>query len=77
MTVDDGVIERPLLAVVRGDATAEEIAALVAVVAARAATATAPPVRPRGAWADPVRRLRRPVRAGPGGWRASASPPPR
>jgi hypothetical protein len=67
--------ERPFLQVVRGDATPEEIAAVVAVLSARsrAAAAPAPPPR-RSAWADPARRVRRPIKAGPGAWRASAFP---
>jgi hypothetical protein len=67
--------ERPYLRVVRGDPTAEEIAALVAVLTARArATGSASPERRRSAWADPSRRLRRPLPHGPGAWRSSALP---
>lgn len=69
--------ERPFLQVVRGDATPEEIAALVAVLTARARAAEAaratPPQR-RSAWADHSRRLRRPLPHGPGTWRTSALP---
>jgi hypothetical protein len=65
--------ERPLLQVVRGEPTAEELSALIAVVTARAATA-AQPVRKRSGWADPARRLRRPLSPGPGAWRHSARP---
>jgi hypothetical protein len=65
--------EPPLLRVVRGEPTAEELAALLAVVTARAAAA--PEVaRPRSAWADPARQLHRPVPHGAGGWRRSALP---
>jgi Acyl-CoA carboxylase epsilon subunit len=69
--------ERPFLRVVRGDATPEEIAALVAVLTARARAAEAArptPPRRRSAWADPARRLRRPLPHGPGAWRAGALP---
>ena len=64
--------ERPLLRVVRGDPTPEELAALVTVLSARPAPA-APPVR-RSVWGNPARRVRRPLRPGPGAWRASALP---
>lgn len=64
----------PLLRVVRGEPTAEELAALVAVVTAQAtAGAGDQPVR-RTAWNDPARLVRTPVSPGPGGWRASALP---
>jgi acyl-CoA carboxylase epsilon subunit len=67
--------ERPFLEVVRGDATPEEIAALVAVLAARAAVAAAPgPARRPSAWARRARLVRRPITAGPGAWRASGLP---
>ena len=69
----------PFLRVVRGDATAEEIAALVATLTAvaaarsRAAEAKKPaPVRTN--WNAQARLLRAPVRPAPGGWRRSALP---
>jgi hypothetical protein len=68
---------RPVLRVVRGDATAEEVAALVAVLSARAAAAAAASERPaprRSEWAGHERRMRRPVHPSPNGWRASAFP---
>jgi hypothetical protein len=66
----------PALRIVRGDATPEEIAALVAVLLSRsrpgdASAASAPA---RSAWADRSRQLRRPLRPGPGAWRRSALP---
>jgi len=74
--VADGV---PYLRVVRGDATPEEVAAIVATLAAVAA------VRTRSAdeakhepvptnWNDRARLLRAPVHPSPGGWRRSALP---
>jgi hypothetical protein len=66
------VTETPYLRVVRGEPTAEELAALVAVLAARSAAPTPP--RPRSAWADPARRLGLAGRPGPGAWRRSALP---
>lgn len=68
------VTETPYLRVVRGEPTAEELAALVAVLAARSAAAPAPARRPRSAWADPTRRLGVTHRAGPGAWRRSTLP---
>ncbi|HSV66631.1 MAG TPA: acyl-CoA carboxylase subunit epsilon [Mycobacteriales bacterium] len=60
---------------VQGDATAEELAALVAVLTAQAATATVPPERPAApGWADRSALLRLPARARPGAWRASGLP---
>jgi hypothetical protein len=67
---------QPLLRVVRGDATAEEIAALVAVLVTRDAGRTAPSqVRSvPSAWSDRSRQLRRPIFPGPGAWRRSSLP---
>jgi acyl-CoA carboxylase epsilon subunit len=73
---DDQPPGRPLLRVVRGDATAEEIAALVAVLLARSADAEAPGQARsvKNAWSDRSRQLRRPLSPGPGAWRRSALP---
>ena len=69
----------PYLRVVRGDATAEEIAALVATLTAiaaarsRAAASTRPaPVRSQ--WNAPDRLLRVPAHPAAGAWRRSALP---
>ncbi len=71
----DSAAERPLLRVVKGHPTDEEVAALVAVVqAAAAGTAAEPPAGPRSEWAAAHRRLRTTFPAGPGGWRASSLP---
>ncbi|KAB2351640.1 acyl-CoA carboxylase subunit epsilon [Actinomadura rudentiformis] len=76
----------PFLQVVRGEPTAEEIAALAAVLTARAQAAAAARARAeeRGArrvsrWADRSRQVGGPVSEGlrprgPGAWRASAFP---
>ena len=65
---------RPVLRVVRGDATPEEIAALAAVLLSRSA-ADEPPPRPLpSAWADRSRLLRRPLFPGPDAWRRSCLP---
>ncbi len=74
---DDQPLSQPLLRVVRGDATPEEIAALVAVLMARSADTEAPgPPRSgqKNAWSDRSRLLRRPLSPGPGAWRRSGLP---
>jgi hypothetical protein len=66
----------PGLAIVAGNPSAEEIAAVVTVLSARmrpAATARAGETARYG-WSARSRLLRAPVRRGPGGWRASALP---
>jgi hypothetical protein len=68
-----GVAERPVLRIVKGDATPEEVAALVAVIASMRSAAPAPE-KPRSAWAHPARGLRPVHRHGPGAWRASGLP---
>lgn len=66
----------PILRVVKGDLTTEELAALVAVVAARnaaaanAAAATKPKLRSE--WAHPSRQVRAAHQYGPDQWRRSA-----
>ncbi len=67
---------RPLLSVVRGVPTPAELAAVVVVLAARAAAQTAGPAtpQPRSQWAARERLMRPPLSAGPGAWRASALP---
>ena len=76
---DVSAAEQPLLRVVRGAPTDEELAALIAVVAARRAevgaeaSADARAMRASG-WTDRSRGLREPHRPGPHGWRAAAQP---
>ena len=65
---------RPVLRVLRGNATPEEIAAVVAVLLSRSAAAEPPPPSAPSAWADRSRLLRRPLSPGPGAWRRSALP---
>jgi hypothetical protein len=72
--------ERPLFSVLSGRPSAEELAALTAVVAAKlaarqraaAAQATAGPAR--SAWLDRAALTRAPLRPGPGAWRRSGRP---
>ena len=67
-----GDASRPLLRVVRGEPTAEELAALVAVVTAGAAVTAPAAAPPPSLWGRPV--LRSPLHPGPGAWRASGLP---
>jgi len=62
-----------MLRIVRGDATAEEVAAIVAVLGARPGGDDAPPPARRrvGGWSDPRRLARAPLATGPGAWRTS------
>jgi hypothetical protein len=70
----------PFLRVVRGDATPEEVAALVATLTAvaaarsRAAAAAAEPAPVATNWNAQARLLRAPARPAPGGWRRSSLP---
>jgi hypothetical protein len=64
-------VTEPLLQVVRGEPTAEELAALTVVVAALSGRRERPRPIPVGAWASPAGAHRRPLHPGPGGWRAS------
>ncbi|MGZ5418063.1 MAG: acyl-CoA carboxylase subunit epsilon [Nocardioides sp.] len=68
------VENKPPLFVVKGDATAEEVAALVAVLQGMAAAATPPAPKPRPEWSAHHRKARPSLHAGPGGWRSSAMP---
>jgi hypothetical protein len=62
----------PVLRVVRGEPTAEELAVLTALVTAAASGEPAEaPVPARGRWNDPARQFRRQLYSGPGGWRAA------
>jgi hypothetical protein len=67
----------PALAFVAGNPSAEQIAAVAAVLSARARSA-GPAARPgesgRSEWSARYRLLREPLARAPGGWRASALP---
>jgi hypothetical protein len=69
---DTSATARPLLRVVRGNPSPEELAALIAVVAARAVGGEPEPMPVRSLWARPS--LRSPLSHGPGAWRASTLP---
>jgi hypothetical protein len=66
-------VTAPVLRLIRGSATAEELAAVVALLASRsgAPEPEPEPVR-RSLWATP--QLRPPLSHGPGAWRASGLP---
>jgi hypothetical protein len=67
---------RVLFSVIRGEPTAEELAALTVVLrAVPARRAAAPPGRsPRSQWSARARLMRPALRPGPGAWRASSLP---
>jgi hypothetical protein len=65
---------RPPLRLVRGDATPEEVAALLAVLSAGSGGEAAPAPRHTSQWASRERAVRRPLAPGRGAWRASAWP---
>jgi hypothetical protein len=73
MTEEGSEKPAPLLRVVRGDPTPEEIAALVAVVSGLGAPAAAPPRR-TPEWRAHHRKVRATYRHGPSGWRSSGLP---
>jgi len=64
-------VSEPLIRVVRGEPTAEELAALTVVVAAL--SQRRPRRRPAlvGAWAGRADAVRPALQPGPGGWRAA------
>jgi hypothetical protein len=64
---------RPFLRIVEGDATPEELAALVAVLASVGGP-TGPERKPAPAWSAHPRKVRVTPRHGPDGWRNSALP---
>jgi hypothetical protein len=70
----DEATPRPVLRVVRGNPTPEELAALLAVVAARGGAAQETEPAPPSRWASRASGLRRPLSPGPGAWRASGLP---
>jgi hypothetical protein len=71
---DDAQEPRTPLFLVKGEATAEEVAALTAVLTALGSAGGEQPRRPTPVWAAPQRSVRGPHLHGPGGWRASSLP---
>jgi predicted RecB family endonuclease len=70
---EEAAEQRPVLRIVNGDATPEEVAAIVAVLSA-AGGAPAPRRRRVSEWSAHHRGVRRTLPHGPGGWRSSALP---
>ncbi len=70
---EEPAVAQPLLRVVKGDPTPEELAALVAVLGAMGGGGSPAPRR-TSTWSAPRRRHREPLRHGAGGWRASGLP---
>ncbi|HEV7934167.1 MAG TPA: acyl-CoA carboxylase subunit epsilon [Actinomadura sp.] len=68
------MVNKPFLQVVRGEPTAEEVAALIAVLTIRASRGAGRRGRRGSGWADRSRLMRAPLTPGPGAWRASAFP---
>ncbi len=64
-------VRRPVLRVVSGDPTPEELAVVTAVVTAAAGARSGPERRNRGRWNDPFDAHRGPWLVGPGAWRSS------
>jgi len=68
---------RALFRIVRGEPDDAELAALTVVLAATASAGSAAEPgarRARSVWVDRAAQLRRPLRPGPGAWRASTLP---
>jgi len=65
--------QRPALKIINGDATPEEVAAVVAVLASLGGAAE-PPRRRTPEWTARHRTVRVTLPHGPGGWRSSALP---
>jgi hypothetical protein len=70
---DDPVLSPPLLRVVTGEPTPDELAALVTVLASLGGP-SAPAPRRTPMWNAPRRLVRATHRHGVGGWRASSLP---
>ena len=64
--------ERSPLRLVRGEATPEEVAALLAVLSTASGGDRTPAPRHTSQWSSPERALRRPLNPAPGAWRASS-----
>lgn len=71
MTDESTPTPPPEIKITGGNPTEEEIAAVVAVITARATTAAAPEPEPRSGWAAYWRAVRAPLQPGPASWRAA------
>ncbi len=74
MTTEDpgtpGATPLPAIEIV-GDASPEQVAALLSVLSAAGSEPAADPPARRSPWSAPAARLRRPLPHGPGVWRLS------
>jgi len=70
---DEGAPARPVLRIVRGDPSPEELAALTAVLAAASAGSGEPEEAsgPSSVWVERESLVRRPLTPGPNAWRTS------
>ncbi|WP_166349250.1 acyl-CoA carboxylase subunit epsilon [Phytoactinopolyspora limicola] len=67
--------DQPLVQVVTGHPSDDELAAVVAVISAKSAAPADPPEPAQpSTWAAYWRTVRTPLRPGPGAWRSSALP---
>ncbi|WP_201931001.1 acyl-CoA carboxylase epsilon subunit [Nocardioides donggukensis] len=66
--------DEPVLRIITEHTTPEEVAALVAVLAAMGGPEQAAPPRRTPEWQAPHRAVRRALPQGPGGWRSSGLP---
>ena len=74
MTPGRSESSQPPAIVVHGEATAEELAALVAVLTAASRGEEPASERSRSTWAAHSAAMRQPVNHGPGAWRTSVRP---
>jgi hypothetical protein len=65
---------QPVLAVLRGEPTPDELAALLVVLASRPHARSAAAGQRPSLWSSPGQMLRAPLVPGPGAWRASGLP---
>jgi hypothetical protein len=72
VTHDQQAGQHPAIKITKGNPTDEEIAAVVAVLTALAASGPVPsPEEPRSGWAAYWRAVAAPVTPGPGAWQAA------
>jgi hypothetical protein len=64
----------PVLSVLRGEPTADELAALLVVLASRLTAQPADRGKRPAVWSSPGQTLQAPLFPGPGAWRASGLP---
>ena len=74
MSVEPDGPPSPVVRVVAGNPTPEEVAVLIAVLAAAGEEGVAQSPGPAREWASPARAVRAPMRAGRGAWSHSAWP---